>query len=208
MKKILLAFLLNISFLWLGLMPLSGCAFPLRGGEHVQEYVLELEESTLPISTQSVERTLLIRDATSPGFLNTRKIAFSGSKYSIGSYQYASWIEPPPKRLTTLLAAKLEDMRLFQFVVRQTSGARADFQINMELHEFYHDITTKPGKVHIGLRVELIDLKRRKVIASSNFTRIVGVEKYHVRGAVDAFNRAVNELLVDLVTWIEAHCHA
>ena len=151
-------------------------------------------------------KRLLVRNTKANGFINSHKIIFGENPRTRGFYQLASWVEPPPERFTLLMMERFEEADLFASVSRLASSTLGDYQINTEITEFYHDISGKPGKIHIRVAAELIDLGRRVVLSSRSFTAVVPAKSYDVEGAVSGFNQATSQVLDEIFQWTSEVC--
>ncbi len=166
-------------------------------------YVLSSQPCQRAVAAPLSSPNIFISDANSAAFINSLHILFSRSPETRGAYQLAAWTEPPPKRLAAILVERIECANLFHSVLRHSVYADVDLQLNTELIDFYHDISSKPGHVTVSLRAELLDLKKREVIASRLFTKEQSVMSFDVDGAVLAFSQASAALTDEIVVWLK-----
>lgn len=184
------------------LFPVScGPLFAPPSASEKELFVIPDDGSLPTIPELRIEHRLLVRDTQANSFINSRKIIFSRSEATRGYYQFAQWVEPPPRRLTLLLLERLERTEVFSSVSALGTSTLGELQLNTEITEFYHDVSEAPGEVHLRLRVELVDLIDRSIIADNVFKRSVPAATYNVEGAVEGFTRAVNSILNDVVLW-------
>lgn len=145
--------------------------------------------------------TLLVLDTTAGSFYDTDQLIFSRSENTRAQYQLARWTERPGKRFTHLMRNRLE--RQGSWHISAAGGhVRGDMLLDTELVEFYHDATSKPGRVRLVLRAELFDLKQRKLLGRSVFEHWVPVATYDAVGAAEASSQAVGRTLDDLSAWL------
>ena len=109
----------------------------------------------------SVDRVLLVGPASASPFYDTQNLVFSRASGQRAYYQFAAWTERPGKRLSELLARRLEAGGGFRSVAATTSGVKGDVVLNTRLEEFYHDVSGKPGSVRIEVTAELVELAGR-----------------------------------------------
>lgn len=146
-------------------------------------------------------RTLLVLDTTSSGFYDNDQLVFSRTPGTRGYYQFARWTERPGKRFADLLRSRLD--RLGSYRVAAASGqVRGDLLLDTELVEFYHDARSQPGQVHLVLRADLLDLKRRTLLDRRVFEQQVPVASYDAAGAAAASGIAVGHTLDQLGAWL------
>ena len=185
-------------------MMLSGC---LNLGDAskapaVVYYVLRDTGPAAPASaaTPVPAATLRVLDTTTGNFYDTEQLVFSRSPDTRGLYQYARWTERPGKRFTELMRARLE--RQGGWNVSGGAAVRADWQLDTELVEFYHDAVSEPGQVRLVLRAAVIDIKQRTVLGQRVFAQQVPLERYDAAAAAQASSLAVSRLLDELTPWL------
>ncbi|OYW38584.1 MAG: hypothetical protein B7Z35_06815 [Hydrogenophilales bacterium 12-61-10] len=144
--------------------------------------------------------TLRVLDTTTGNFYDTEKLVFSRSPDTRGLYQYARWTERPGKRFTELMRARLE--RQGGWNVSGGASVPADWQLDTELVEFYHDATSEPGQVRLVLRAAVIDIRQRTVLGQRVFEQQVPLERYDAAAAAQASSLAVSRLLDELTPWL------
>lgn len=182
----------------------AGCAFVASGSQSPKFFVLEVDPCTVSEEHAPLPRTILINDSTASAFLNSRRVIFSPTPETRGAYQFALWAEPPPKRLPSILANRMECSRIFQTVIRPTSYATANFALNTDLTDFHHDTGSPPGEAIVGIQADLYDLDKRTIVASKHFSKREKVESYDIDGAVPALSRAMSGALDEIVAWVGA----
>lgn len=203
MKKILVVTALALA--------LAGCiSFDGKGGAAPTiYYVLDdvvPADTAAPVEGRAAgaggaPRTLLVLDTTSSGFYDNDQLVFSRTPGTRGYYQFARWTERPGKRFADLLRSRLD--RLGSYRVAAASGqVRGDLLLDTELIEFYHDARSQPGQVHLVLRADLLDLKRRTLLDRRVFEQQVPVASYDAAGAATASGIAVGHTLDQLGAWL------
>jgi cholesterol transport system auxiliary component len=181
---------------------LGGCSLPFNLKPSATANYVLTDEADLSCSGIKVGGQLLVREMTGSGYAESHRIVFSRKPNERGSYQFAFWTETPSKQLTDLLIRKLQECEVFAVVARAGSGAVGDMQLNSELVDFYHDLSQGKGVVKVMVRAELIELKTRRVISGTQFTRTEPVLTENVEGAVTAFNRAASQVRGELMSWL------
>ncbi|RZB34560.1 MAG: cholesterol transport system auxiliary component [Desulfobacteraceae bacterium Eth-SRB1] len=147
--------------------------------------------------------SIMVRQATAPPMIDSCKIIFSDNPSTRGFYRFASWVEPPPKRFTFLLARRMEEADLFASVLRRPMAVPIDLQLCLELCDFYHDISNKPGAVKISVRMTLIDSRRQVMVANKCFSMSGEVDSFDAAGAVRGFDQTVSKILDQVVVWLD-----
>lgn len=147
--------------------------------------------------------TLSVRDSRAPLVYLSKKIVFSKDELELGNYQFASWSEPPAQRFPLELLKALENRKKFSAVTHLSAGVLSDLELNSEIQEFYHDISTTPGAVRLAIKLELIEVKTRRIKAQRVFRVVLPVTTFDSAGAVKAFVEASNKLILEMLPWLE-----
>lgn len=147
---------------------------------------------------------LLISATSANSFYDTTSIAFSrGEPASRGYYHYAGWTERPVKRISHFLERRLVARNGFRAVAQATSGIRGDLLLNLRLQEIFVDAVRAPGTARVSVTAELVDWRDRTVVARRGFAQAAPIEREEPAAAVAGFNRALTDLLDELVPWLE-----
>lgn len=173
-----------------------------RNAPPITHYVLSDAGQRARPAEPADPRILLVLDTTTSSFYDVDSMAFSREPGTRSHYQYARWTERPGKRFADLLRARLEAERSFATVVAAGGHVRGDLLLDTELVEFYHDASSAPGRVHVVLRAELVDLRRRTLVGRILLEQRVEAASYDASGAAAAFDVASGRALDDLVAWL------
>ena len=76
--------------------------------------------------------------------------------------------------------------------------------LNVTVEELFHDLAVKPPVVRVQLAGEVVDWRTRTLMGRRSFAVVVPVAQDDARSAVDAINRALTQILDELVPWVEA----
>lgn len=159
-----------------------------------------------PTDVEEVEHELPYRlvlpDARGVGFVSTPRIVFTKSTFEQGYYQFASWVEPPPQRITTLILEELRRTGAFQTVSRVGSGVVGDLQLNLELRDFSHYLDSPPGKGRMEIAAELVDLTTHQSLGQRRFESEAPAASFDSAGAVAALSTVSSTLVKEIVAWV------
>jgi cholesterol transport system auxiliary component len=144
--------------------------------------------------------SLRVMDTTVGSFYDTDQLVFSRGADTRGHYQFARWTESPGKRFTELMRSRLE--RQGGWNVSSDSYVRADWLLDTELVELYHDAASEPGQARLVIRASLIDIKQRKLLGQRVFQLQAPLASYDAAGAAQASSQAVGRALDDLTAWL------
>jgi cholesterol transport system auxiliary component len=181
---------------------LAGCVS--SGPRQVQRYyVLDDSKASTAQSGTGRATTLLLAPTTVSSFYDTQGIAYSRAPGTRAYYQYHSWTASPGPRIGELLAARLERSGAFRTVASVTGTVRGDLILSIYLAELYHDAASAPGSARVSLTAELTDPARRTLVARRSFNASAPAASYDAPGAVQAFHRALGELLDEVSAWVD-----
>ena len=166
--------------------------------------VLHVLDAKAPRSTASaVARALVLEVGTpraAPGF-DTPGIAYVQKPYALDYFAMHRWVEPPAQMLAPLLVRALEGTGAFRAVVRGTSGVRADVRLDTELVRLQQSFLSKPSRVELVLRVQLVDVGARRVIATRTIEVTRDAPTDDPEGGVVAANAALAGVLAEVAAF-------
>jgi cholesterol transport system auxiliary component len=144
---------------------------------------------------------LRVLDTASGSFYATDRLVFSRGADTRGHYQFARWTERPGRRFADLMRARLDRQGIWK-VSAGDGYVGADWLLDTELIEFYHDAVSNPGQVRLVLRADLIDTRQRTLLGRRVFEQQVALASYDAAGAAQASSQAVGRALDDLTAWL------
>lgn len=133
--------------------------------------------------------------------LDTPRMAFREQDYQLRYFARSRWVDTPAQLLLPGLLEALEGSGHFGAVVRVGSAARPDLRLDVELLEFSQDFRLTPSEFQLRLRLQLVDLETRTVVASHLFSTRATAPERSPRGVAAAANTAWQALLPELVTF-------
>lgn len=181
---------------------LAGC-LSLGAPEPQRYHVLDAPAALAAPARSARAATLLVTTTTASSFYDVQDIAYSRAPGARAYYQFHSWTERPGRRMTELLVMRLERAGLFKAVAAVTASVHGDYILNTHLAEFYHDAAAAPGSARVVLTAELVDSRRRALLARRTFEQSAPAPTYDAPGAVRAFDQAVAAALGDVAAWID-----
>jgi len=129
-----------------------------------------------------------------PGF-DTPQMVYVQRPYELQYFATARWADTPAHMLGPLLAQALAETESFRAVVQTPGAVPADVRVNVELIRLQQDFTTHPSEVELSLRVELIDIRAKRVLARRSFEAKVPARTENPYGGVAAANEALQRVL-------------
>lgn len=153
----------------------------------------------------SSDTTLNVARPTAISALATNDMAYRESAYQRRYYARNQWIDAPARLLHPLFIDAVESAGLFATVVGSGVSAPADYRLESELLEFEHDYTRRDaGVARVVLRARLVEAGSGQVLSTQRFRAEVDSREAGPAPGVAATNRAVGDLLHDMVRWLNA----
>lgn len=138
-----------------------------------------------------------------PGF-DTRRMAFVRKPHEIEYFTKNQWVDSPARMLTPLLAQALESTGAYRAVLVSQSGASANLRLESEIVRLQQEFLSAPSQVRVGLRVQLLDVEARKVLATREFEMSEAATGDDPYGGVLAANRAVYRIMGEVAEFCAA----
>lgn len=175
-----------------------------------------------PVSTFALEASIArsaalpLRDApnlvVSParawaGF-DSPRMAYVRTPHELEYFAKNQWIDSPARMLTPLLIQAAESSGAFSAVATPRSGVAAQLRLESEIVRLQQEFMGTPSQVRFTLRVQLIDVAARKVLATREFDvteRALSEDPY---GGVVASNRAVSRVLDEVKAFCATQVNA
>jgi len=178
-----------------GLILLTSCsALRAPQREAAQLYLLD---ASAAIRQSPIQRNLVLAVSmprASAGF-DTPQMAYQQRDHQLQYFAVNRWLDTPARMLEPLLLQALEQSRGFSAVVRTPSMVTADVRLDTELLRLQQDFSSHPSRVQLSLRVQLIDVSAKRVLASKIFAVVEDAPSDDARGGVIAANRLLQQLL-------------
>lgn len=138
--------------------------------------------------------------AAAPGF-DTTAVVYQRRPQQIEHFATARWVEPPALMLAPLIVGALERSGAFAAVVPAAAGTLADLRLDTEVVRLQQQFDTAPSRVRLTLRAVLVDVARRRVVATGEFDRVVDAASDDPYGGVVAAQRAAQQVLGDVAAF-------
>lgn len=129
-----------------------------------------------------------------PGF-DTRRIAYVPQLNEISYYANSRWADTPSRMLEPLLMEALEATGSFHAVAQSASPVLGDLRLDTEVIHLQQEFLSKPSRLRFTLRAQVLDLKRRQVLATRTFESVEEAPSDNAYGGVTAANRAIGKVL-------------
>lgn len=152
------------------------------------------------INARQVKRDLVLAvgmPRAGSGF-DTPKMAYQRQPHQLDYFVSSRWADTPPHMLEPLLAEALEHTGSFRAIVRTPGSLPANLRLDTELVRLEQDFATKPSRIKLTLRAQLVDVAGKRVIAVHLFEETENAASDNAYGGVIAANRALQRVLGEL----------
>ena len=156
--------------------------------------------ATLSTAGSDVTLEVSVPRAT-PGF-DTPRIAYVERPYAIDYYSRSEWADTPARMLGPLLAAAFERSGAFRAVVLAPTSAQAELRVDVELVRLQQDFTIKPSRADLALRVQVVDARARRVLATLVVEETEPAATQDAYGGVAATNAALKRAIERTVAFV------
>lgn len=179
---------------------LGACVGPQGKPQDSATYLLNATVSPKTGNTKSSQTILVAPMRAHPGF-DTPRMAYMREPNQIAYYAYNRWVEAPARMLTPLVTQALEANQSFAAVVQAPGAVHAQLRLETELVTLLQDFSSKPSRMRLVLRAQLVDTQTQTIKGSRSFETQAAAGSEDARGGADAINRALPELLGRLAEW-------
>lgn len=180
---------------------LAACVGPQGKSQDSATYLLNVSLPIKSSNSKSPHTILVAPMRAHPGF-DTPRMAYQREPNRIDYYAYNRWVEAPARMLTPLVTQALEANQSFAAVVQAPGAAHTQLRLETELVSLTQDFSTKPSRMRLVLRAQLVDTQTQSIRGSRSFETQAPAGSEDARGGADAVNRALPEMLGRLAEWV------
>lgn len=141
-----------------------------------------------------------------PGF-DSAEMVYVQRPYELEHFAKNRWAEAPARMLEPLLVQALARSGGFAAVLPSPSAVPAELRLDTELVRLQQDFRTRPSRVELTLRAQLIDVRDGRVLGARRFDEVERASSDDPYGGVVAANRAVRKLLAQLAAFCVRAAH-
>lgn len=181
----------------------AGCTV-FTGPAHAPVHHVLTDPRPVPKLATQRPHVLLVRDMDVPAFYQDVRLVYSRVPGTRAHYEYARWSEPVGRRLSWLLRQRLEAAGGFAAVAPFAAGVSGKYQLNTRLIDFYHDSIVSPGTALVVIEASLLERGTASLMGQRIFVGVAPVRNANAEAAVDALSEAANQVLDEIVLWIDA----
>jgi cholesterol transport system auxiliary component len=180
--------------LYVGVVFLSACSVlqPVKS-EAPATYALEAQ-----FSSQATNKGELVLQVSMPqarsGYESSRMV-YLKKAHELEYFANNQWVDSPARMLAPLLQQAIESSGKYKAVITSRSAVLADLRLDTEIVRLQHEFLKNPSQLHLTLRVQLVDLQKKSILAQSEFDVVEAATSNDPYGGVIAANRALQKVL-------------
>lgn len=183
----------------------SGLSAPKVASPNI--YVLEAGSA---IQAAQAKRDLVLAVSVPralPGF-DTPQMAYVQQPYELNYFVTSRWADTPARMLEPLIAQAMVETGSFRAVVHASGAIPADVRLDIELVRLQQNFETRPSRVQLTLRAQLIDVRGKRLLATQQFDEVENATSEDAYGGVTAANRLLQRVLGKLAGFcVDAPVH-
>ena len=164
----------------------------------VNLYILDAHSSVALGSPSSNVVLAVSMPRSSPGF-DTTHMFYQRQPHQVEYFALNRWLDTPAHMLEPLLLQSLEISHAFGAVVPSSGQVVANIRLDTDLVRLQQDFSSKPSRVQLTLRAQLVDISAKRVLAVKVFDVIENANSDDAQGGVVAANLALKNVLDQVV---------
>ncbi|HEY6094669.1 MAG TPA: ABC-type transport auxiliary lipoprotein family protein [Gallionellaceae bacterium] len=180
---------------------LAGCiSFP---GQQAERQTLYRLDAQLPgtVSVARRDAVLAISMPQAQPGAQSAAMAYVQQAHQVDYYVSSRWADTPARMLEPLLLQALTVGGGFRAVVSNDRTVAADYRLDSEWLRLQQEFGQPPSRMHLTLRVQLVNLHTRQVVAAQEIDEVEPADSENAHGGVMAANRAMQRVLGRVVTF-------
>lgn len=166
-----------------------------------------METASKTVAAPVALPVLLIAPPQTRADLRTPRMAYRERDYDISYFGRSRWADTPAELLLPGLMEAFDASGQYRVVLNSVTPVSPDLRLDSKLLEFSQDFRVTPSVFQLRLRVQLVDVKQRRVLASRIFEAGHPAPAASPYGGVQAANRAWQTLLPEIVAFCVTHTH-
>ena len=183
------------------LLLISGCSIHFDENTPISLYYLQPNIKPA-CKLSSTKKVVLLNFIDGSPSVYTKDITYTKSDLKAGSYLYSKWIQFPNDAITTALYTAFKHNNIFQKLVHEDTAVQSELILEVKVLKFeHHFVDEEHSYALIELDAVLYNSQTLKILESSLFNSKVKTDTNNAKGGVKALNKALGNVLSDLVCW-------
>jgi cholesterol transport system auxiliary component len=179
---------------------LAGCSLPVSAPREDVTHTLALPAQVSIQPPLPAGRTLQVAPPTAAPGYGSPAMAYRTRAHELRYFAHQRWVDRPARLVEQALLDGLAAGGAS--LVAPGSGARPDYRLLSDLVQFEQDFTTTPSRVRLVLRVQLVDVRERRLLGSETLRLEQAAASEDAPGGV----AAANALLAQAIGQVAAFC--
>ena len=186
---------------------LSACALPRGTDEPMRSYVLEIDEkgelrTSDEFRPSNLPSLLVSLPQPAPGY-ESQRMAYEQVPYELRYFATSQWVDSPARMLAPLIMNALENSGEWGAVIQLPSVLRGDYRLDLSQVVLVQEFTQQPSRIRLALRAQLTTVFDPRVIGTRNLEFHEDALTEDAYGGVQAAQKVVGKLLVELQHWLQ-----
>lgn len=189
--------LFRAAILLLAAVSLSGCfgSAPPVPRDHFYRIVAPTPDQ---VETHIAYKGIMaVKQLSAEGLLQERPLLFSasGHPHEVQQHDYHYWTDPPTRMVQEALVSYLRRARLADTVIGQDLRIQPDYEVVGRINRLERLLGGGSPRVVAEIDLSLLDRHADKLVLSHTYTVELPSADATVNASVEAFNKAVGEIL-------------
>lgn len=183
----------------LGALLLAGCiSLPAQQVEQPRLYRLDAQLAARPPLPQR-KLVLAVSLPRAQSGADSAGMAYVQQAHELDYFVSSRWADTPARMLEPLLLQALAQASGFRAVVSNVGPQAADLRLDSEWIRLQQEFASLPSRAHLTLRVQLVDLRSKQVLAMQEIDEVEPADSENAYGGVVAANHALQRVLERVV---------
>lgn len=156
----------------------------------------------LPGDLPKADWSLVVEPPQTVPALRTNRIALAFAANEFDYYADAEWGDLATVMVQGVIIRSFQNSGAIDVVANERQQLRPDFTLKSSLLPFFAE--GQEGEVpvaHVGLDVQLMQMRGRKIIGTRSFERSAKAEGPEMAAIITAFDEALSAVLGELIPW-------
>ena len=146
---------------------------------------------------------LLITQPRAQAGFETARMAYLLRPYEVNYYAFNQWADTPARLLHRIMVENLDKAGLWSTVVQTPGTVPAQYRLDCDNLVIEQQFLSRPSRVRLALRAQLVDLKTSALLASRYFELFEVAPSDDPYGGVLAANQAAEKLMMEMAAWLD-----
>lgn len=161
-------------------------------------------------STAPCGDVLVVSTPTAHAGYDSARMMYSERESELHYFVFNRWADRPTTMLEPILVQAVESTGRFHAVVGIANGILPELRLDTRIVSLHQEFITDNSQVRVALRVQLVDLMDRRVLATALFEEVEFARTDDPYGGVTALNRALTRMMgrvADFVSGVQIPRH-